>query len=388
VIYLDHAATSPLLPEVAEAMREWLGVPANPSSVHAAGRRAAAAVDRARVEVAALLDRDPAGIVFGSGATEANHAAIRGFVELGARRVLVSPVEHPSVYGALERAASSASSGPAAIQWTRMDIGPDGITRVPDPDPSSASGLREPGAAADLVVLMAVNHEIGTVQPVRSVAEVLRPGARLHVDATQAAGRIPLQGLPADSIALSAHKLGGPVGVGALSLRDGAPFPALLTGGSQERGHRAGTVNVAGVVGFGVACRIAREQLEARQARGSALAERLRAGLVAFGGRLVGADPIPAITCVVFDDLPGETLVQALDLRGVAVSSGAACASGSVGPSPVLRALAEPNARGGVRISLGPASTAEDIEGVLAALAAALPPIREAARWETEGSRV
>jgi cysteine desulfurase len=360
VIYLDHAATSPVLAEVADAMAAWVGVPANPSSVHGFGRRAAAAVDRARDEVAALLGRDPAGVVFGSGATEANHTAIRGFARLGAVRVLASPLEHPSVEGALIE---------AGVAVARLEVGSDGIVRVPA------------RIDADLVVLQAVNHEIGTVQPVRAFG-----GVRLHVDATQAAGRIDLHGIDADSVAISAHKIGGPVGVGALSLRDGAVFPGLLTGGGQERGRRAGTVDVAGVVGFGVAARLAREGLEERHAHHTALADRLRSGLVALGGRIVGVPGIPAITTAVFGDLRGETVVQALDLRGIAVSSGAACASGSVGPSPVLRAIGDPNPRGGVRISLGPLSSEGDIDAVLIALGEVIPALGRARdAWVADG---
>lgn len=353
MIYLDHAATSPLLPEVRAAIEPWLGVPANPSSVHAAGRAAAMAVERAREAVGALLGRDPAGIVFCSGATEANHLGIRGWK---AARILASPIEHPSAEAAL-----------AGAEIARLPIDRRGVV-----EPASTD--------ADLVVCLAVSHEIGTVQPIRALR-----GRRLHVDATQAAGRIDLRGLDADSVVISGHKLGGPAGVGALSLRDGGPFPALLTGGPQERGRRAGTLNVAGIVGLAAACALAEGERAERAERHAALAEALRAGLIELGGRIVGEAPVPAITCAVFDGLRADSLVQALDLRGVATSAGAACASGATSGSPVLRAIGEPDPRAGLRISLGPRTTGAEIDQALDALRAVLPAARAAARWEREG---
>jgi cysteine desulfurase len=372
-IYLDHAATSPLLPEVLDAMRPWLGAPGNPASVHAAGRAAAAAVERAREQVAALLGRDPAGIVLCSGATEANHAAIRGLAALGARAFAASAIEHPSVHGALEACAGG--------RRIALPVGPDGAV-----DLGPAAGLDE----GDAIALMAANHETGAVQPVAEAARIAAErGARLHVDATQAAGKLAL--LPelvarAHTVAISGHKLGGPVGAGALSLPDGGPFPALLTGGSQERGRRAGTVNVAGAVGLGAAAELARRELADRLARWERLAALLRAGIAALGGRCVaaGAVRLPSTTTAVFAGIRGDTLVQALDLGGVAVSSGAACASGSVGPSPVLAAMGEPEPAGGLRVSFGPATGETDVRALLDVLAQALPRIRAAAEWERE----
>lgn len=362
MIHLDHAATSPLLPEVAEAMAPWLGVPANPSSVHASGRAAAAALDRARDEVAALFGRDPAGIVFVSGATEANHTGIRGLRALGALRFAAAAIEHPSVHGAL------AATG-AGVHV--LPTGADGVVRLSLPDD------------VDAIVLMAANHETGVLQPIREAATRARArGARLHVDATQAAGRIDLEGLDADVVTASAHKLGGPVGTGVLSLRTGEPFPALMGGGSQERGRRAGTVNVAGAVGFGAACRLARTERAVRLARWTALTERLEAGLVPLGARILGGPRIATTTCALFPRIRGDTLVQALDLAGIAVSSGAACASGSVAPSPVLVAMGESEAAGGLRVSFGPRSTGAEVEALLAALSRVLPTIRAAAAWE------
>lgn len=356
MIYLDHNATSPLLPEVLEAMRPWLGVPANPSSAHRAGQRAAVAVEAAREQVAALVGGAPAGVVFTSGATEANHTFLRG---VGARVVALSAVEHPSV-----RAAARASGA----RVVEMPV--DALGRV-----------RPEADEADVVCLMAANHETGVLQDLEAARRLARRlGARLHVDATQAAGRVPLDLGDIDGVVLSAHKLGGPGGVGALVLRDGDPFPPLLGGGSQERGRRAGTVNTAGVVGFGEACRLAALELDQRRRRWARQSERLRHGLRVLGARLVG-DPdrlLPNTTCVVFPGIPGEALVQALDLRGICVSSGAACASGSLEPSPVLLAMKDPEPGGGLRISLGPRSADDDVEALLAQL----PEILALARTE------
>lgn len=369
-IYLDHAATSPLLPEVLDAMLPWMSVPANPASAHALGRRASSALEGAREQVAALLGRSAAGIVFVSGATEGNHTAVRGLWALGARRFAASAIEHPSVLGALALAGAEIVSLPA---------GPDGLVDL------SELTLHALSPPVDAIVLQSVNHELGTIQPVEQASQIASSqGLLLHVDATQGAGKIPLVGDP-DTAVLSSHKLGGPVGIGALSLRSGDRFPALLTGGSQERRRRAGTVNVAGAVGFGLACAIASREQVARVERYRALAEVLRSGLVALGARLVIDHPqqVPSITTFTIPQIRGDLLVQTLDLRGVAVSSGAACASGSTGPSPVLSAIGHPEPAGGVRVSFGPSTTRAEVDEMISSLAAALPAIRAASSWET-----
>jgi cysteine desulfurase len=360
VIYLDHAATSPLRAEVRAAMEPWWGVPANPSSVHRAGRRAAAALEDARDEVAAFLGRPSPGVVFCSGATEALHLAVVGLVARHGRRVAAAGSEHPAVRGAIE--AAGAVTVP-------LSVGADGAV-----DPGAA-------ALADVAVLTAANHETGVRQ---DLGAALAVGVPWVVDATHAAGRIPLG--PAEAAAavvISAHKLGGPVGVGVCSLPSGDPFPAFLRGGAQERGRRAGTVDVAGAVGLAAACRVAAAEREARARRVAGLDERLRAGLRAYGGEPVGdwSRTVPGTTSVVFvgatgEGILGETLVQALDLAGIAVSSGAACASGSVEPSPVLRAMGHPHPRSGLRFSLGPATTVDEIDAALAALGPALARLR------------
>lgn len=372
MIYLDHNATSPLLPEVLQAMQPWLGVPANPASPHRTGQAAAAAVERAREQVATLVGGVPEGVVFTSGATEANHLFVRGALAAaggGARPELrwrAAPIEHPCVTAAL-------------AQWGA----------VGDPLPVRPNGTVDlDGLEADLVglSLMAANHETGVIQPVAQARALTRAlGAVLHVDATQAAGRIPLQLGEVDGVVLSGHKLGGPAGTGALVLRDGEPFAPLLSGGGQERGRRAGTVNTAGVVGLGHACAIAHRDLAHRTERWTALRDRLEAGLRDLGARVVGAAAprVPNTTCAIFGDLRAESLVQALDLHGLCVSAGAACSSGSLQASPVLTAMGDPNPEGGLRVSLGPSSQPDDVEALLAALPQVLETARLAQSWES-----
>lgn len=359
--YLDHASTSPLLPEVRDAMAPWWETPANPASAHRAGQRAAAAVETARAHVAMLLGRSPAGIVFGSGATEANHHAMRVAAARGATSAALADLEHPCVRSGAQHA---------------------GLKRVPLPvDPEGRIDVH--AAAGDVLCCMAVNHETGVRQDVAAAVARREAGevAWVHVDAAQAAGKGEVPGLAdADSVVVSAHKLGGPLGVGALSLQSPDVGVAWLGGGGQERGLRSGTVNVPGVVGFGAACKAALREAEERLARWTSLAERLRTGLRNLGARVVGegAERVPTHTCVVFDEIEGETLVQALDLRGIATSSGSACASGSSEPSPVLVAMGEPHPAGALRLTLGPSSTDGDIDAVLAALPDVLAAVRAA----------
>jgi cysteine desulfurase len=341
VIYLDHNATSPMLPEVMTAMTPWFGRPANPSSVHSAGQAAAMAVDKATHHVAALLGRPAAGIVFTSGATEANHQAIRG---LATGDVAVAAIEHPSVLAAVDAAGA-----------TRHSLAVDAHGRIQLDNVSHCA----------LLCMMAANHETGVVQPLERIGSL---NVATHVDATQAVGRVDLSLTAVTSVAISAHKLGGPPGIGALSLLDGEPFPALLGGGSQQRGRRAGTIPTALVVGFGEAARIALLERPQRIARWERLSILLRAGLSGLGARLIGNGHLANTTCVVFDGWPGETIVQALDLRGICVSSGAACASGSIDPSPVLLAMGDTQPDGGVRLSFGAATTVAEVETTLAAL--------------------
>lgn len=381
MIYLDHAATSPMRPEVAEAMASWWGIPANPASVHRAGQRAAAALEDARRQVAVLVGGRPEGVVFTSGATEANHLFIAGAARRAAvdrRRWVRSPIEHPCVGGATDRLAEAG--------WTidRLPVDGAGVCSVPDLPPDAA-GLS----------LMAANHETGVRQPVERALEAARAvGAVLHVDATQAAGKVPLDLGGVDGVVLSGHKLGGPPGIGALILPDGEPFPAMFPGGAQERGRRPGTVPTALAVGFGVACALALKSMEQRREQLQYLRWILEGGLAEMGARIVGGpesepDPspegssrIPGITLAIFDGVRGESLVQALDLQGLCLSSGAACASGSLEASPVLTAMGDPSPSGGLRVSLGWSSTQSDVEGLLETLPAVLAGVRAAAMFE------
>lgn len=356
MIYLDHNATSPLLPEVLEAMRPWLGVPANPASAHQFGQRATVAVERAREQVAALVGGKREGVVFTSGATEANHTALRGAAPSS---LALSRIEHPCVIAAAELLSGQGTE----LRW--LGVHPSGevdLDEIPE---------------VELLVLMAANHETGVIQPVQ---RALDGSIAVHVDATQAAGRIPLELGRAASVVLSSHKLGGPSGVGALVLPGADPFPALLTGGSQERGRRAGTVNVAGAVGFGVACELARTELDARIRRWTDNRDRLEGAIRSLGGRIIGSHRVGNTTCCGFAGIDGELLVQVLDLAGIAVSHGAACASGSLEPSPVLVAMGDPDPAGALRISQGPSTTPAEIDAAIAALTQAVEQLGAALR--------
>ena len=277
VTYLDHNATSPLLGEVLDAMTPWFGIPANPASAHRRGQAAAMAVDEAREQVARLINGDPTGVVFTSGATEANHLFIRGsrnYLNDNQLAYAVSEIEHPCVLAAADALRTS------GINVVTMNAKKDGRITLPD----------HASPPIGLLSIMAANHETGVIQPFKQAMQwCQRSGAKIHIDATQAAGRIPLDLGGADGVVLSAHKIGGPGGVGALVLPDGEPYPVLMGGGAQERGRRAGTVNTAGVVGFGVACDIAARQMDARTQHWSVLRDYLCPALVALGAQITGS---------------------------------------------------------------------------------------------------
>lgn len=353
--YLDYNAGAPARPEVVAAMTEALAEPGNPSSVHACGRAARARLEEARAAVAALVAAAPAGVVFTSGGTEANALALRG---CGRRRLLVSAVEHASVRESGE-----------TVELIPVDG--DGVVQVP--------ALQEMLAADPipaLVSVMLANNETGVIQPVAEVAEVARAhGALVHCDAAQAPGRmsLTLSGLNVDFLTLSAHKLGGPPGIGALVLAnpDFALAPFLL-GGGQERRRRAGTENLPGIVGFGTAARLAADH-GAEGDRVRELRERLeRAALARVPGAVVvgaAAARLCNTSCLVLPGVPSQVQVMALDLAGVAVSAGSACSSGKVGESAVLRAMGLDKAVSGsaIRVSLGWNSIADDVEMFLSA---------------------
>jgi len=366
-VYLDHNATTPVRAEVAAAMGRILSeVHGNPSSVHAEGAAARAEVERSRVQVAELLGFAPAEIVFTAGATEANNTALLSVAASrpdGRRHVVASAVEHPSVEAALEQL--EARGHPV----TRVPVDRSG--RV-SPDAVEAA-LRDDTA---LVTLILANNESGVIQPLEEIAARAHArGAWVHSDATQAVGKHPLEAAAAvDLLSMSAHKLGGPKGVGCLAVRSAIPFAPYSHGGPQERRRRGGTENTAGVVGLGVACALARSELAERIAEYTRLRDRLWEGLAAkVPGAVRNGDP-DHVLCntlnVTFRDTPGEVVLQALDLEGVAASAGAACASGSITPSHVLVAmgLSPEEARGTLRLSVGHGNDASQIDRVLALL--------------------
>ena len=347
-VYLDHNATTPLLPAARAAMIAAMDELGNPSSLHAEGRRVRDVVERARDEVARAVGGRREEIIFTSGGTESNNLALR----LGARAV-VSAVEHPSVTGAARVRVDRAG---------RVDL----------------DALASAIAAGDVVSVQLANHEIGVTQDLAAIVELARSrGARVHTDAVQAAGKIAVDvgALGVDALSLSAHKIGGPKGVGALWLRDGIDVAPLVRGGHQERERRAGTENVVGIAGFGAACAAIADGATAAALGG--LRDRFEAGARALGARVAAADAprVPTTSYVAFDGVAGELLMQALDLEGVAVSTGAACSSGSLEPSPVLRAIEFPE---GIRVSLGAGNTAEEIDRLLAILPALLARILRA----------
>lgn len=359
--YLDYNATAPLRPEVADAVARALATCGNASSVHAEGRAARARIEAAREKVAALVGADPRRVIFTSGGTEANGTVLSpGLRPVGERDgaalLLVGATEHPSV---LEGHRFG-----AAVE--RIPVDKDGVVDLG----WLAARLDRVGGRA-LASLQAANSETGVVQPVAETARLVHDrGGLVHTDAVQAAGRIPLDraALGVDALTLSAHKIGGPQGVGAIVLGEGMEIAdCLLRGGGQERGARAGTENVAGIVGFGVAAEIAARRLDGEAGRMRALRDtlegevrRLAPQAVVFGG---SAARLPNTAAFAVPGLRAETALIALDLDGVAVSSGSACSSGKVRRSHVLDAMAVAPllAEGAIRVSLGWGSSMADV---------------------------
>jgi len=371
MIYLDHNATSPLRPDAKAAMLAALEAGGNPSSVHGAGRKARARVDTAREQVAALAGATPSEVVFTSGGTEAIWLALSGAVagarEADARitRAFVSAIEHDAV----RANAAALAERVAGLRVETVPVTGEGIV---DLDALKTS-LRE-GKGRALVAVMAANNETGVIQPIEAVSNLAREaGALLLVDAVQAAGKIDLHGIAAraDYMALSAHKLGGSQGTGALIVKERAPFAAQIQGGGQEKRRRAGTENVAGIAGFGAAAAVVNVPEEA--ARLSALRDAFERGLkrIAPDAVIFGADA-PRLANTSNFALPGlgaETMVMALDLEGVMASAGAACSSGKVARSHVLEAMGVDGAlaRCALRVSFGWNSSEADMSAALAA---------------------
>jgi cysteine desulfurase len=348
-VYMDHNASAPLRPAAFEAMREALSRCGNPSSVHRFGRLARRTVEDAREQVARLIGARPAEIVFTSGGTEANALALAG---AGRERVIVSAIEHESVL----------RNAPAA---ERIPVDASGIV-----DLAALKDMLARDARPALVSVMLANNETGVIEPVAEAARIAREaGALVHCDAVQAAGKIAVDvtALGVDLLSLSAHKLGGPQGVGALFVADHVPLTPLVRGGGQERGRRAGTENVAGIAGFGAAAQAARDEL-AEFAELGRLRDELESRILDLAPATVfgaAAPRLPNTSCIAMPGVTGETQVIAFDLAGIAVSAGAACSSGRVEPSRVLRAMGadEQAALGAIRVSLGWNSRADDVDG-------------------------
>ena len=398
-IYFDHNATTPVHPEVAALvsglMTEAFG---NASSVHTYGQRAKSVLDEARSHVAALIDAEPGDVVFTSGGTEADNFAIRGAAEAmepaGRRHLIASSIEHEAVLTTLK---SLERRGWAA---SLLPVDRSGIV---DPD-ALRQAIRDDTA---VVSVMHANNEIGTIQPVRELAAIAHErGALFHTDAVQSVGKIPVstRELGVDMLSLSGHKFNGPKGTGALWLRRGTRLTATMTGGRQERNRRAGTENVPALAGLGLAAKIAREKLadgwrspsglassdgetqgdgyKAADPGGSMggtadlaeLRDRLEAGILASVADTAvnGARDrrVPNTTNISFEGIEAESLLIALDLEGVAVSTGSACSSGSLEPSHVLKAMGLPSHRGtsSIRFSFGMGNTIEEVEFVIARL--------------------
>jgi cysteine desulfurase len=353
-IYMDYNATVPIRPAAAAAVTAALGLGGNPSSVHVHGRAARRLIENARAQVAAAIGALPQEIVFTSGATEANNLVLAGS---GRQRILVSAIEHDSL----------------RTGGRDLELIPVSATGVVDLGALSAMLARTSRPA--LVSVMLANNETGVIQPVAEAARIAHQhGALMHCDAVQAVGRLPVdvRALDVDLLSLSAHKIGGPAGVGALFVRDGLDLAPLLSGGGQERGRRAGTENISGIAGFGAAADMVVQELtfgERLADLRDMLETRIRAArpeALIFGAE---APRLANTLCVALPGVGAETQVMALDLAGVAVSAGAACSSGKLKPSAVLTAMGAPPelASAAIRVSFGWRSEESDIDRFMAA---------------------
>ncbi len=364
-IYLDNNATTPLDPRVLDAMLPWMqDVHGNPSSIHRPGRAARAVLDKARAQVAALVNVQPAQVIFTSGGTEADNLALKGVCHSTPHgRVLISTIEHAAVLGPSDDLVQQG--------WEVQRIPVDADCRL------DFSALRKMlHDDVRLVSVMLANNETGAIQDIKTVAASARDhGALVHTDAVQAAGKLPVDfaALGVDLMSLSAHKLGGPRGVGALIMDGRVDLVPQISGGGQEHGLRAGTENLAGIVGFGKAAELAQHELEARKRHMRALRDALEAGLRSMHGIDIfaaQAERLPNTVQLGVAGYDGEMVVMELDKRGIAVSSGSACHSGSGRPSHVLLAMGmdEMQARSAVRVSFGMQNTVDDVHTLLASL--------------------
>ena len=380
-IYLDHNATTPpsnaVIERIAATLRDEFG---NPSSVHHFGQRAKAVIDEARSDVAALLGADPGDVVFTGGGTEGDNLAIRGVAEAleasGRKHLIASAIEHEAVLNTLKALARRG--------WTTtlLPVDESGIV--------SPDALREAMTdATALVSVMHANNEIGTIQPIAELAAIARERRALfHTDAVQTAGKVPIdvKAMGVDLLSVSAHKFYGPKGVGAMWIRRGVRLQTPLTGGKQERGRRAGTENVAAIAGMGVAAREARAKMADEASRLAPLRDRLEEGILrrVTGTALNGVPSprVPNTTNISFERTEAESLLIALDLEGIAVSTGSACSSGTLEPSHVLKAMGFPAHRtqNSIRFSLGAANTEADIDRVIEVLPRVVEKLRSLTR--------
>jgi cysteine desulfurase len=381
-VYLDNSATTPVDKEVVEAMLPYLYDKfGNASSIHFFGQEARGAVDQARHRVAALLNCQPNQIVFTSGGTEANNLAIRGLCGMNekyGKHIITSRIEHPAVINVCEDLEER------GFEVTYLPVYEEGIVRLED----IKEAIREDTL---LISVMTANNEIGTLQPVREIGELVRTlradGRKIwfHTDAVQAAGKIPVDvdETGCDLLSLSSHKIHAPKGAGALYIRRGVRLKPQNLGGHQERERRGGTENVPAVVAFGKACELARENLDANYEHLKTLRDRFEKGVeekipeIIFNGKRTAR--LPNISNITFRYIEGEGLLINLDMQGVAVSTGSACSSGSLEPSPIILALGQPEAfaRGAVRFSFGRENTAEDVDYVLEILPSAVENLRK-----------
>ncbi|MGA2267582.1 MAG: cysteine desulfurase family protein [Bryobacteraceae bacterium] len=374
--YFDHNATTPLAPEVLEALASCLGqVYGNASSIHHFGQAAKQRLEAARRQLAVSIHANPAEIVFTSGGTEADNMAVLGVARAAAgpaKHVITTPIEHPAVLGPcaqLER---------EGVAVTRLRVGSDGVV-----DADDVRRALRPDTV--LVSVMHANNELGTVQPVEEIARITRrAGVAFHVDGVQALGKIPVdvEAMGMDLYTMSGHKIYAPKGVGALYVRKGTRLAPITFGGHHERDRRPGTENVPGIAAFGAAAEAAGCNLASECERLTALRDRLEN---AVANRISGATingarwkRTPNTSNMCFEGIEGEALVIALDLRGFAVSTGAACSSGAVGPSHVLTAIGLPpeRARASMRFSLGRSNTPEQVDALVEALEGAVTHLR------------